>query len=307
MKCACGLREETLPCGAQGELAQGNNPNNPLPCSVVCRNARLREALKLPETKSVRPEIQLPPYSSFLKSFARRFPSFTLQLETSFKEFVENEKSGSFTFPPMNTEKRAVVHQLAAYYFVESQSQDAPPNRSVIIYRTPLTFLPPYTLTESLDRPEEETAYKYGICIELTPDLRVRDIENVLRPWHNRYFLQLNNEFELCVWFTNRKLAESAIQALNRSSSIQIFSRLVTAGEEQREGDGHASFEDQELDIDDCDGASSVRPFSGTRFISSRVPVVSRPLQRTVSKDAPLVSNWELLALDDESQEDGKS
>jgi len=79
----------------------------------------------------------VPRYSDVLKDWVRRDPALCASVHTKLADLVKlaqesKHKSRSFSFPNMNRDKRAMVHEYAQHFGITTQSFDAEPQRNVI-------------------------------------------------------------------------------------------------------------------------------------------------------------------------------
>jgi hypothetical protein len=88
-------------------------------------------------------------YSVSLWSEAKNNPEGVRTVERSFEKFLEGKSSG-LNFPPMTSERRAFVHELAMYYLFQSESLDEEPNRSVFVTKTIYSQAPFPLLSEAV-------------------------------------------------------------------------------------------------------------------------------------------------------------
>lgn len=241
--CACGVRKETLTCSelrTNGERVHGVDGEVPrfrLKCGKECRNASLRDALGLDSHKLVTADIERPPYSEFLKTFAQRNNAFVRSVLDKFRAFVMDPANPkALDFPPMSSEKRLFLHQLASYYFLESEARDAEPKRSVAMYRTELSSVPPYSLLEAMSTKaevedhKERTLFLHGITVHssfpsqpLGYDV-IRKLDAFLRSrYPGKCFLQtVQDEWEANILFTNASSRDDALKKL-RSMGFDLM------------------------------------------------------------------------------------
>ena len=99
------------------------------------RNRRLAIALQIrnPDLPS---KLQ-PNYSETLRAYAKKDPALVQMIHDKLTELVKlakesKQKSRSYSFPVMNREKRAIVHEMCHMFGVESVAYDAEPNRNVV-------------------------------------------------------------------------------------------------------------------------------------------------------------------------------
>lgn len=157
LTCDCGNRSVSVPCAEDSysrvstallaarlqeepiNLSELVGRVKKLECNDECfkllRNAGLAEALQInnPELSSK----VVPRYSDLLKDWARRDPALCSSVHTKLVDLVKlaqesKQKSRSFSFPNMNRDKRALVHEYAQHFGITTQSFDAEPSRNVI-------------------------------------------------------------------------------------------------------------------------------------------------------------------------------
>ncbi|GFQ90944.1 protein shuttle craft [Trichonephila clavata] len=106
-------------------------------CAVLERNKRLAVALQIQN-----PELSTSPgppnYSDFLKTEAKKNPSFVADVYDKISELVQlakesKQKCRSHSFAPMNRDHRRVIHELAEFFGCETQSYDEEPKKSVVV------------------------------------------------------------------------------------------------------------------------------------------------------------------------------
>ena len=130
---AARLQEEPINLSELGKSGKKLECNDE--CYKQIRNASLAEALQInnPELRSS----VVPRYSDVLKDWVRRDPALCASVHTKLAELVKlaqesKHKSRSFSFPNMNRDKRAMVHEYAQHFGITTQSFDAEPQRNVI-------------------------------------------------------------------------------------------------------------------------------------------------------------------------------
>lgn len=98
-----------------------------------------------------------PIYTEFLKAYARDDPQFALNTEKKMEALVHECKltktsKKSLNMPIMKQPERRFVHELAAYYGIETQSFDTEPYRNVCLYAAKeKTTLPSVSLMQSIE------------------------------------------------------------------------------------------------------------------------------------------------------------
>jgi len=113
-------------------------------CELKERNKKLAEAFGIVPTGSKAPQ-----YSELLLNLVRVSPQLVKRFEQVFDEFLKTPPSNTkLSLPPMDRVKRQLVHELAKYYHLETQSLDKEPLRSVIVARTRESKLPNMLLSE---------------------------------------------------------------------------------------------------------------------------------------------------------------
>jgi hypothetical protein len=299
-----------------------------LACTKECRNARLRAALQLDEHKLTTDEVDRPPYSEYLIQFAQRDPSFVRDVVDKMHAFVATSKERFLNFRPMNAEKRAFVHQLAPYYFVDAEAQDPEPKRSVVVYRTPQTCLPPYTVFDAITTRKSDEVYKRGLFkymlvvhnggayvdAPLAME-RLRLIDSAMRKsYGTRCFVQVRSEYEMVIMFTDATKCEEARQKL-----VKLYSDLkVWTVNEQEEG-GELSQHDAAVphsdnaqradgqrnhDPDDWSRSHAVGADGWTPVSSSAASAGNRHTDTSASNSSTSASNrWSVLANADTQQQ----
>lgn len=130
---AARLQEEPINLSELGKSGKKLECNDE--CYKQIRNASLAEALQInnPELRSS----VVPRYSDVLKDWVRRDPALCASVHTKLADLVKlaqesKHKSRSFSFPNMNRDKRAMVHEYAQHFGITTQSFDAEPQRNVI-------------------------------------------------------------------------------------------------------------------------------------------------------------------------------
>lgn len=93
-------------------------------CALVERNRRLALALQI---KNPNPKPGAPLYTDFLKDWAKKDPRFAQMVHDKLSELVQlakqsvgKMKSRSFSFEPMNRDKRQFIHEYCAFFGCES-------------------------------------------------------------------------------------------------------------------------------------------------------------------------------------------
>mmetsp|Transcript_19999 Transcript_19999/g.37128 ORF Transcript_19999/g.37128 Transcript_19999/m.37128 type:complete len:789 (+) Transcript_19999:3590-5956(+) len=135
--CPCGRRTELKKCYEHKAIECDDN------CVRLERDEKLEAAL---DTASTPEE-----YTAELVEAARPNMTFIETLEKKVEEFIKGDRKLMF-MPPMKAELRHIVHDLLRkYYFLDTESFDQEPKRSVIAYRSPKAKIPSKLLSEFID------------------------------------------------------------------------------------------------------------------------------------------------------------
>jgi transcriptional repressor NF-X1 len=156
--CECQRQKQQVKCLAS-KTSDGNS-KKALDCNDEClklqRNARLAAALDIDPATHVDDHI---PYSSQTLEMFRENAKFCQQYEREFRVFAADEKEKRLRFKPMKPEQRAFLHALAEDFGIDSESQDAEPNRHVCIFKTPrFVSAPMKTLAQCVKIKQVESA-----------------------------------------------------------------------------------------------------------------------------------------------------
>jgi len=110
-------------------------------CAVYERNRRFAEALNI-ENPDLSPEVNIR-FSPFLLAEAKRNLAFVKSIEEALENLVQttvkmSASPRSHSFPPMNSNHRRLVHEIAVFYNCSSRSYDQEPKRSNVVTATKL-------------------------------------------------------------------------------------------------------------------------------------------------------------------------
>jgi len=134
----------------------------PPQCEIDARNARFRDALQLDDSSV--PRIPYP--SEVLEQvISGDLFDFALRMERVLSEFVAQSQRPSHTFLPMQTHQRWLLHQLATYWNVDSESFDPEPRRTVRVVKTPHSKAPSMKLTDAVKLYREAKNNKSGVAL----------------------------------------------------------------------------------------------------------------------------------------------
>lgn len=117
------------------------NKNKSLECNEECalveRNRRLALALQI---KNPNPKPGAPRYPELLKEWVKKDTRFTQMVHDKISELVQlakqsvgKMKSRSYSFDPMNRDKRQFIHEYCVFFGCESVSYDEEPKRNVVV------------------------------------------------------------------------------------------------------------------------------------------------------------------------------
>lgn len=111
--------------------------NKTLECNDECKTLERNRRLEMAFGPRDVTKQQLPPYTEFLKTFAKKDINLVRDIYLKLSNLVKlakesKQKSRSHSFPVMNREKRQVVHEMCEVFGIQSQSYDSEPNRNVV-------------------------------------------------------------------------------------------------------------------------------------------------------------------------------
>ena len=106
-------------------------------CAHVERNRQLAEALDVRDA-DFNPEPGPPRYSDLLKNSAKTDPTLVKEIYEKLSKLVMESKQSKLSFknlnfPPMNSENRHIIHDLAEHFGLKTHAVDREPNRSVVV------------------------------------------------------------------------------------------------------------------------------------------------------------------------------
>ena len=203
--CDCKRISKVVPCSVEGGGVSLRALSCTAQCEVETRNARFRDALQLDDSV---PRI---PYPSELldQVIAADLFEFVVRMERMLAEFLGLTYSSSKTFAAMPTAQRWVLHQLASYYNLDSESFDPEPRRAVRVIKTALTAPPKMKLSDAVKLYREAKAGKGGLTtskvtlapstvihvfdLDADPRISPSDLNLALRPYALDYSGERNN------------------------------------------------------------------------------------------------------------------
>ncbi|TMW65890.1 hypothetical protein Poli38472_003655 [Pythium oligandrum] len=127
---------------------------NGAPRGQVLRNQRLAEALGLARpgqsTEAFEQEMETPNYPSHLVDWAKANVSYLQVVERRLERIVQDTNCHSVSLRPMPAEERALMHQLASFYDVPSESFGEDPFRRISFFKRDTARVPKVTLSTFL-------------------------------------------------------------------------------------------------------------------------------------------------------------
>jgi transcriptional repressor NF-X1 len=139
-------------------------------CAVTERNRLLAEALDIKDA-NFSPDPGPPKYSDTLKNSARSEPSFVADIYDKLTKLVLESRQSklnfkNLNFPPMNSEHRHVIHELAEHFGCKTHAMDREPNRSVVVKASKdKCYLPTLSLMDAM-KEETDTKSKNKITLK---------------------------------------------------------------------------------------------------------------------------------------------
>ncbi|XP_031548805.1 transcriptional repressor NF-X1-like [Actinia tenebrosa] len=126
-------------------------------CAVQERNRRFAEALHIDESTEAALNVPRMLYSSFLVNEAKSNIAFIQSVEEAFENIIDIAKKSqsgqkSHSFPPMKSNQRRIIHELAVHYNCSSISYYSEPKRNTVITATKESKVPPSTLSAQVNR-----------------------------------------------------------------------------------------------------------------------------------------------------------
>ena len=233
VSCECGRRTKVVVCYKGGSSADMLRPDpntetslffEPIPCDDDCllalRNQRLAEAFgRAPDGADVTH------FSTYLTTIATTCPTFIKRVEQSFQALISSPTATTHHFPPMPSHQRKIIHELAMFYGLSSQSFDQEPKRNVVVAKTPKSQVPSRLLSSFTTGPIPKvpgtgSGINHGkpaamLMYELTPDIRTEHITSWLRPFHGEYQLQWIDDHSCVAIFNQVKVMQTALSALS--------------------------------------------------------------------------------------------
>lgn len=167
VQCECGNLRQNYSCAKfMKEREKNEDRRVVLPCNLDCTHkARLGVLAALhsgaagtsnpPQhnsnnaTASQGPRVIL--YSTKLWTVAKSTPDVIRSVENHLIDFVKGSAE-SLVLPAMEKDKRAVVHEMAYYFHVHTESMDHEPNRTIYLTKTLSSQIPDPLLSEVMKK-----------------------------------------------------------------------------------------------------------------------------------------------------------
>ncbi|PFX24867.1 Transcriptional repressor NF-X1 [Stylophora pistillata] len=124
-------------------------------CRVYERNRRLAEALDI-ENADLSQEVSFR-FSPFLWTEARQNLKFAKSVEEALENLVQTTLKSTtsqrtHSFPPMASNQRRLIHELAVFYNCATRSYDQEPKRNTVVTATKESRLPSARLSSQIER-----------------------------------------------------------------------------------------------------------------------------------------------------------
>ena len=207
-----------------------------MPCDEECllaeRNKNLANALQIDTT--IRPK---PIYSDILKNYARDEPAFISDLEKRLEGIVKECKLMTkpakkyFNLPVMKSYERKIIHELAPYYGLETQSVDPEPFRNVcIIASKEKACLPGITLSQSCDfkMKNQSTMPRIANMKQINQLTSTNPIRSNLKKLNNLNAFESSSENLFQLSSTYSVLADEDESELNQNELKKDFPKTTT-------------------------------------------------------------------------------
>lgn len=252
--CTCKRRSIEVECMRGGEDDNANRGKRELLCDEQCeleeRNRKLALAFGINQPVNMTNGIPTT-YSAELMDLAKSNLQFVQKLEKKFEEVIKGP-SGKHSFPPMDRTQRRLIHELAKFYNLDTESYDKEPSRNVIITkrrdsRIPIQLLSKAMIdhakavtsqsqlqlqTQPLVQPQPHPqprvpspplteSYSLQIC-DLTPDVKTHHLNTFLRPFDGQYQLKWLDDFNCLVLFKDYNTMKSALFILPGLGQFKI-------------------------------------------------------------------------------------
>uniref|UniRef100_A0A1I8EH94 R3H domain-containing protein n=1 Tax=Wuchereria bancrofti TaxID=6293 RepID=A0A1I8EH94_WUCBA len=160
--CSCLRKSSKMPCSDVEKAYQKllslkimeDNHSNLLPCDVECqrtlRNRKMAKILNISHPDAA------DALSAFLKNKLKTNYKDILDVEDTLIELLHdldaqpNVTSVSYSFPPMHSELRRIIHEYSGHFGIETVSYGQEPQRNVVATaRRDVSYMPAVLLTAS--------------------------------------------------------------------------------------------------------------------------------------------------------------
>jgi len=242
-----------LPCQGLKDIS--------LPCDELCLK-ELRQK-KLAEAFGISSDSGKPPvYSDLLINSAKALPVFIKNIETQFLKLI---RSGEATvkLPPMDNVQRQIVHELAKYYFIETDSVGLDVNRHVTLIRKTVSRPPLFALSQvvhmqqsipSSSHISEEVVNQPGSSYlntkpitagstlhiyDLSPAIRTPHLQAFLKEFEGQYVLQWIDESNALAIFHQQNSYLKALGAFHDNSGTIKVKAYRDSNPGQGDGEGN--------------------------------------------------------------------
>lgn len=228
--CPCKRRTIEIECLRGGEDDSEDQPARELECDNQCaqeaRVRQLNEALGFADNGASF-------YPDLLIQLGRASPPFILKIEKVFEELVSGSgamlspdfghKNGpKWNFPPMDNLQRRIVHEIAKYYQIDTESFDREPVRSVVATRRKESKIPPVLLSKVVSengKSPSGVVNSSGVpctmhIYDLTPDVKTHHLMAFLNPFEGHFQLKWLDDLNALVFFKDRNKMQSVMQSM---------------------------------------------------------------------------------------------
>jgi transcriptional repressor NF-X1 len=124
-------------------------------CRIIQRNKNFAQALSINTDDSRQSPIV---YTDFLRDYTKKNLEFVQTIERQFTQLVEETQQHRvskrcYSFKPMKTNERHLIHELASFYGLETRAMDPEPQRNVVAYASyGVCKIPSILLSETIRR-----------------------------------------------------------------------------------------------------------------------------------------------------------
>lgn len=180
LTCECGVQNIKLPCGMYlKRLSEHRSgPNGDKPFQLTCNDDCLYESrLSVLKARAAKPADSLGKviYSPRLWVAAKESLESVRSVEQRLLEFLRS-RDPSVMLPPMQREKRALVHELAHYFHMQSESHDQEPNRTVYLTKTIRSAIPNPLLSDAVQKASNDPSIYIASVLRRPEDAQKRVI-----------------------------------------------------------------------------------------------------------------------------------